>query len=483
MGTNGTLASFNTQVDKLNTNFLDATYGLAWLGQKLPPFTTNEVAFLPFQPVELPSAMLSSEVWSTTVETYYTNLTCSPAIIEYLPNGYTFSNGKGCIADVGVYNSDLYVVMYVGWYDNAESDWALSQSSNCSVEFANNFLAIFAYGPTIHPNGSFGNLSATFCETSYSSQKMQVIVNATSNSVQEVIPVGKVSTPADLTDLFNITNFEYILGTGVPEAFPLTKFDFPDQIILQQHPRLQELHISWPVTNMVGFGVGLNNGSIASFSDTAVLQQVFERAHQAAFVSAFSTLTESSENLTTLRPGIRLDYPGAVTLGRPLCIVVEAALGLITILILILWYLSYKRRSNLKSDPASIADIMSLVTYNDDLSQDMHDSNGRLSAAQLETVLAQKKYHLVHQDFTSPRLLPIRSVKLKNPTLSLSRGSSIEKEDKDFNGVRPIEMKLPAGMIFAGLLSFAIAGLVLLQLWTHKNNGVLSHRARMQTIF
>jgi hypothetical protein len=71
-------------------------YSISWLGQPFPPFTSEDVALLPFQPISTTPYSSTTETWSTISDVYSTDLDCTTAYVKYKPNGYTFSNGRGC---------------------------------------------------------------------------------------------------------------------------------------------------------------------------------------------------------------------------------------------------------------------------------------------------------------------------------------------------------------------------------------------------
>jgi len=471
MATNGVLASLSSQNITLTTNFMDTAYGISWLAQKLPPFTTSDFALLPFQPSQGSSNTSLSERWTTTADIFHTNLTCSPAQVSMKGLSYTFSNGKGCtVPDIALIDTagsnSTYMVTYIGYYDNPHNDWAL-QNRNCSSKFANNFLALWASNVTRIDNGAYSNLTAIFCETSYHAKVMEITVNASTQSIHNFRLANGSIPKVNLTKIFNVTNFEYLLGTGVPSA--TQKLNFPDEIILQQDARIKEFGITFPNSNMVGFAAGLNELPIESWSDPAILQRAFEKAHQLLLVTAFSTLTNTSFNMLDVRPGLRQDDPGAVILVRPISIAVEVGLGIIIVFTLSLWKLCHTRISHLHSDPASIADIMSMIPIETPLSHDIHDGDGKLTAAKLEAALAERKYSIIRKLNGKTILVPTIPDQHKKDA---SR-SSTSTNNEGYSPVQPVELKPIAGLIFTSILFGAIVLIFLLQFWAAKYNGEL----------
>lgn len=102
--------------------------------------------------------------------------------------------------------------MYIGYYNDALVDWAL-ENPNCTLEFSNNFLAIWASSASLTTNGTFEDMTALFCKTSYAVQNITVQVNASDHSI---LPdeFGNTESQVPPGGLINTTNFEYIIGSG-----------------------------------------------------------------------------------------------------------------------------------------------------------------------------------------------------------------------------------------------------------------------------
>jgi len=287
--------------------------------------------------------------------------------------------------------------------------------------------------------------------------------------VQGFTTTSQNTTQPKLEDIFNITNFEYLLGTGVPPTSQ--KGNFPDRAILQQQSQIKNYGITWPNSNMVGFAVGLSVEPIEEWSNPAILQRVFQRAHQLLFVSAFSTLSTTTATLEDLRPGSRKDSPGAIIFVRSISIAVEISLGIIIVFIACLFYYSHQRAIKLQFDPASIAHIMSMVHPSGELSHEMHD-NGTLTSKELEGSLSTKTYTLECTEDGTNYIRP--SQKAKKLTLSAtSKCSSFENSSKELRSspVQPLELRLLSGLVFITILIAAIVAIIILYLWSLKNDG------------
>ncbi|KAH9209381.1 hypothetical protein DL95DRAFT_477433, partial [Leptodontidium sp. 2 PMI_412] len=468
-GTSTALIPFESQIKALNANFLNTAYGVSWLGQRLPDFTTSTYATLAFQPISHRSKTLSTETWISNAFVYSTNLTCKPAnVIPERTLSYSFDNGEGCsVSDSSTLSSD-YMVNYIGFYSNAHTSYSL-QNPNCTAEHSNNFLALFATAADRTTVGVYRNLTAIFCKPSYHSQEMKVTVNASSHSIVEakVASSRKLATPTSIEEMFNVTTFEYILGTGISPLEERTNFD--EISIVQQYPRVKNYNLTFPVSNMVGFAVSLNSAPIQDLADPEVLRRAFERAHQLLFTSALSTLTEpiQLEDLQDAREGMREERLGAILLVREISLAVEVAFAIIIALTISLWIFSFYRTNLLDSDPASIASIMSVIPSSGEISEGMLD-DGTLTAVELEQNLSQKRYRLSRDNHEGLFIQSLSPMASRPPQVN----SSKSQPDKDFAAVRPVELRLPFGVVLVIIIVLAIAGVVFLHVWTASHNGI-----------
>ena len=485
MGTSTNLIPIQSQTNTLNANFLNTAYGISWLGQKLPSYATAEYSVLPFRPLTDASSALPTETWSTTANAYSTNLTCSPANTTLDGLTYTFDNGNGCLvpeialpdahhisqisnADSATQSSD-FMLLYIGYYDNPQVDYSL-QNPNCTIQHSNNFLALFAPSSSRTAIGVYSNLTALFCSTTYHVGNISVIVNASNHAIVDgsaIYANASVNLPENT---FNTTAFEYILGAGVSPTGD--RSNLPDSSVLEQYPRLKNYSLTWPVSNMVGFAVALNPLQMQDLATPAVLQTAFQNAHQLLFTTAFDALLgpPSVESLSDVRPGVRWDNPGAIIMVRTISLIVEAAFGMVAILTLCLWYISHHRGSNLDSDPASIASIMSLAHANDETPVSI-DNNGTLTSEELEHELSRQRYHLREGSDCYPILVALPSSSSSAPSSSREARRSKDSLKKSFLPVLPLELRLWFGGSLIAVLITSLATLVFLQMWSSKHLG------------
>jgi hypothetical protein len=222
--------------------------------------------------------------------------------------------------------------------------------------------------------------------------------------------------------------------------------------------------VAFPITNMVGFAVGLAQSPVGELADPAALHQAFQKAHQVLFTSAFHALSSPlpENSLRGVRDGLIQDVPTAIILVRPISLAVEVAIGIITALTLALWCFSNRRRSNLCTDPASIKDIMSLMAP---CSSDSHcefRDDGKLSADALAGRLLDSTFYLKSGSNGNQIIRQtLANVRFAKPEIQEHAAAN-----------RPAELHLALGSVFFLLLSGSIAGLAFLQIKVWRQNGI-----------
>jgi hypothetical protein len=182
VGTSHELVSFNEQKDRLNANFLNVAYGVSWLSQKLPSFTTMNYALLPFSPTSEPSIKSDTLTMSTEAKIYSTSLDCSPAKMRDSGPYTNFDNGRGCSVDLSFFGSGRYTLLYIGYYSDPHVDWFLA-NPNCTSEHSDNFLAIWASTDYLSDKGKNNNMTALFCQPKYHVEESLITANVSDGAI------------------------------------------------------------------------------------------------------------------------------------------------------------------------------------------------------------------------------------------------------------------------------------------------------------
>lgn len=420
-------------------------------------------AVLPFASREVQHSSLTNETLTATTNFYSTALTCEPAAIGNTSVGFlTFDNRRGCHTDPIEFleHYSNFEALYIGYADDPNIDWSLSYLG-CPVNTSHEYLAIWAGGPT---GGDTSNVTALFCKPSYFVQTVNATVTLPKMSVSSITPLG---SPLPLTEeVFNISNFEYIIGTGALPVSP--RADIAQTAILEQWPRINYMRLGWPITNMVGFAIGTNKLPSANYMDADILASSFESAHKILFALAFNSLLTANVSNSDRRTGVVKGTMEAVVIVRTLAILVEAFLGLVAALAVALLYFSWLRRSQLWYDPASIQQTMSVVTQNSSLLESFSRSDATSDAA-LAAELGQRRYRL-RGGRCSPVSQNLPSVEKVVKAIKVS-GDIALSDEKTTRAVRPVELSLPVGAAMLTMLFLVTTLLVVLQVMITRLNG------------
>jgi len=159
------------------------------------------------------------------------------------------------------------------------------------------------------------------------------------SSLVELAP----ASPLDNT-LFNVSAFEFLLHAGF-SSLAIDR-DYPNSLILDQYAKLYGSNISWPVTNMVGFAVGLHDGPLTDFLNPTVIQESYEAAHKLAFSWVISQLFSRTEYVGS--QNVVMNYAAfGIVVSRPFSIAVEVLLVVVACSAVILLGTIIRSASNL----------------------------------------------------------------------------------------------------------------------------------------
>jgi hypothetical protein len=374
------------QQDKLQGSFLMAGYGVTWLGQNLPPFTSNSFALAPFKNWQgldesLPTGQNETLTAPTTM--YQTSLECSPPVnISFRTNeglgaSAAFDDGKGCATNflIDFPNSLMrnnsasatWSPYYVGYWTDAIQSTSLDYAG-CPESYRHTFLAIWAPNTNSAPNfKNDSEASALFCTTSYHIQEVNATIALADLSVVSTVPLAAKKVLSE--ELFNATNFESILAVGHPRSASRRGYaqkdpdyfaDVSDTMMIFQETRLREMKVVVPANNMIGYAVGLYDGDLGKLTKPEELHRAFESAHQLLFALAVQDLIPSDDSFSTAS-GMFHTTLQAVRLVHIFAIITQVLLLFVLLFTCYLLWSYPRRRNSLTSDPNSLAEVMSMA--------------------------------------------------------------------------------------------------------------------------
>lgn len=477
--TTAILAPMQDQFSLMNTGFMMTAYGSIWHGQKLPSFTTPDSAILPFK-VDGHTPPLKNVTWTSSTIMYYTTLDCKPAAItesvyvysdheiraeKTSTTSYSYDNGKGCKTEPGSLipiTGSLYGGLYISYYMDF-NDWSLEGIGCPAANNSHTFIAVWGRDwDSVRPN-----VTAVFCESAYWSQEVNATVEVPGLSVSNIIPLSAPKPVAQ--DTLNITNFEYMVGTG--SSVKAARADISHTVLeINQRSQLMKLGIDTTDTNMVGFAMGGSNLDPEEYMNSTILASSFERAHKLLFAIAFRGLLSTNISDADSRMGVVNGITSTVVVVRILALIVEVSLGLVIVFALALLYASRSRGSQLHNDPASLTEIISMITPGA-ASLDKICDAVRDASDEVRISIIAGKFHLDQKGINLEQPVGKQSHRPAAKGLVIESHHFQQATPID-SVIRPLEMRLPVGLAFVTVLLMAIMTLVALQAEMRNRHGL-----------
>jgi len=219
---------------------------------------------------------------------YSTILSCKPAIItksdEAFDQGY--DSGRGCVitpGNIDFEDSSPFAGLHIGYYSDQHVDCSLSGLGCAAPNNSHTFLALWA----ANLKSQIPNITALFCEPAYWVQSVNATITFPNMAVSNIVPNA---SPVPLaSEMFNVSKFEYIIGTGAMTNSQRSDISRTTSVV-DQRLRLQKLGINSTITDMVGFAVGASRLELADYLDAETLGKSFEKAQKLLFALAVRNL-------------------------------------------------------------------------------------------------------------------------------------------------------------------------------------------------
>ena len=403
VNTISSLAPLASQVDNLRTELMYKTYGVLWLEEDIPAFTTRDVALVPFT-LEDKSGSSAKTKWTSQSTAYSTELTCAPAHISpQESNTIKFTDAAGCFSQFQISSTPGVYLQYAGYQFDPLTDVSILASGTtsdlCSRRWQHTFLAIWGL---IDHNGSAYDITAQFCETRYYAQDVMTTVWSSNLSVLDYQPIGprKLVGP----EQFNSTNFEYILSSGMS---PISgEEDITQNFGLDLQYRVRNDRLESQFTQMVAFALGTTDSTVDQFKDPSIMHQAFEAAHKIIFALAVNQLMYPIPTNSSDSSGIVQSEVQAIVMVRAFALIVEVLLAIVGLSTLSLYLYSFRRAINLKFDPATIADTMALRSSLGSALERFQDI-ANCDIKRMEAALTNTRYRLLESSGANPQLLEV----------------------------------------------------------------------------
>lgn len=472
------------QATKLTLRYAQSTYGIATLNETLPPYMARNYTLAPFKPMAHDTSVAgSSGTWTGRTTLYSLDLYCKNApVIRDPANKFKYVNYKsdgGCNVTLGLtgnvtegYNSrksyspllsaKKYMAMYIGyWNPNGFADYSLD--SSCPPDQNATFYAAFTK-TKVRAQDPPENVTAIFCKPVYYEQKVDATVDRVT---RRPIKVTAVEEKQPLSNgLFNSTQWEGQM-TG-SSGIEVRGNNMPTIAVPDYLEYLAGTNVSLVtgptgggiVQRMVGLSLAVSNQPLEDYLDWTVLSKSYADGYRVLFARTMVDILgddfASSENIT----GQQQYTIEAVVLDPVFVYVVEGLLGAVSLSTAILLYLSVTRTRNLRTDPSTIASIMSLVAENESLLFEFENLDC-CTVLEVQQALGEKRFRLFNDGqhagieiVGSAAAAIFDAQKATTPSQRQNTPRGIAKP------VRPKEFRLWTGIPFVSLfitLSIALA--------------------------
>jgi hypothetical protein len=263
-----------------------------------------------------------------------------------------------------------YTGMHIGyWNYNGYADYYLQ--GLCPPERNATFYAAFAKSKKRDQDPP-NDVTAIFCEPIYYQQRVNATVDRVSRSPIQVTKIGE-KQPLD-KNIFNATHWEAQMTTG-SSGYEVRGDGMPTITIPDYVGYIADTNVSIGTGSMansvtqplVGLSLAVSELPLEDYLDWKVLSKSYADAYRLIFARTMVEILGNDFASTVDMAGYQQYTTEAVVLEPVFVYIVEGLLGMISLATIMLLYLSITRKRHLRSDPSTIASVMSLVADNEPL--------------------------------------------------------------------------------------------------------------------
>lgn len=363
--------------------------------------------------------------------------------------------------DSSLFTVKHYLGMHIGyWNYEGFADYYLE--GDCPPERNATFYAAFAKSKKRDQDPP-NNVTAIFCEPGYYQQRVTATVDRVTQSPIKVVPLED-KQPLN-KDIFNATNWEAQMTTG-SSGYEVRGENMPSISVPDYLEYIADTNVSIGtstngggiVQRMVGLSLAVNELPLEDLLDWKVLSKSYADAYRLIFSRTMVDIMGDDFTTSDAITGYQQYTTEAVVLEPVFTYIVEGLLGAISLSTMMLLYLSMTRTRNLRTDPSTLASVMSLVADNEPLLLGF-ESLDCCTAPEVQKTLGEKRFRLV-DDGQRTGLEVINSaadeVFIAQQAMTLSLHQTTARDIA--KPVRPKEFRLWTGVPFVSLfLALGIA--------------------------
>lgn len=270
-------------------------------------------------------------------------------------------------------------------------------------------------------------------------------------------------------DLINITDFEWSMSQGYEKnnnrgSFPTSSWPDPKERVQSNFPELVwDLYLP----NLASFALGAYKRPVSDYLDAETLKNSYQAAYRLLLARKLADILSTDHNHAKTVPGTRRYQTQTVIMVPTFVYIVEGLLATTTFIGLLIFVMPSWRRTNLVSDPASIASLMTLACNDHPIVENM-STKDRATSQELEELFQKTTFALQrginHQE-------PI--LRYLGPDVQFSSSKDLVAEPTA--PILPPELSWRFGLGFIILQGLVVAGLAYTYARAQLHNGKVPH--------
>lgn len=280
------------------------------------------------------------------------------------------------------------------------------------------------------------------------------------------MPIGpKQPLPGDL---INITDFEWSMSQGYEKnnnrgSYPTSSWPDPRERIQSNFP---ELVWNDYLPNLATFALGAYKRPEADYLDTETLQNSYQAAYRLLLARKLADILSTDLNHTETVLATRRYQTQTVVMVPTFVYIVEGLLATTTVIALLIFVIPSWRKTNLVSEPSSIASLMTL-TSNDQRIIKVTSGKDFATSQELENLFQQASFHLQPASASQETTLCYISPDPQSPPPDKPLTKSLP--------LLPIELSWIFGVAFLTLQGSVMAALVYTYIRAQLQDGNVFH--------
>jgi hypothetical protein len=399
------------QPSTLTLAFAQSAYSIVTLNETLPPYMTREYTLDRFTSSSATGSDGESGQWTAPTTLYGLDLSCEPAIATPHEHFITYRSTTGCeLGSVGLTGNETrtpgvsdpvnlaggqkkgFSAMYAGYWRTNDAQFYIDV---CPPGKVDTFYAAFARNKEREEDPP-QNVTAIFCEPMYYELPVNATVDSRTKQPIDFVALGpKRQLPVGR---FNTTWLEQLMNGGVSHV-DVRGDTMPDSGMPSWRSQLVDTDMTEVPDNepMVSVALIIDRRPLADYLDWQMLAESYQKAWRLLFARAMVDTRGPDSAALEVVIGTNSISTNAVVLDPVFTYIVEALLGFVSVLTLVLLYISMTRAPALRANPNSIASAMSLVAENESLLADFAELDC-CTTETLRKVLQKRTYRLICMD-------------------------------------------------------------------------------------